>query len=115
MGLKDLKTAYASLQEFSLLAQSIKPIMTDPAVSREEKRKALSGLCNTLSEPAFNNGIVVKQIMTIINMKEDVCKEYPDTITQVNGILAWCPRMAIHRKDLTKEAEKHRKQYGLNI
>jgi F0F1-type ATP synthase delta subunit len=115
MGIKDLLKTPGALQEFSLIAQSIKPVMTDPKVSRKDKRKTLSDMCDSLSEPTFNNGQVIKMIMQIINMKEDVCKEYSDTIAQVNGILGWLPRMAIHRKELTKEVEKHRKQFKLNI
>lgn len=115
MGLKDLKNAYSALTEFGLLARSIEPIMTDADISRNEKRKALSDLCNNLSESTFNNKIVVAQIMKIINMKEDVSKESPDTVAQVNEILRWCPRMAIHRKELTKEVEKHRKLYGMKL
>jgi len=115
MGLKDLIHTPSALQEFGVMAKPIKDTMIDPKVSRKDKRKALSDMCDSLSEPTFNNGQVIKMIMSIINMKEEVCKEYGDTIAQVNGILSWLPRMATHRKELTKEVEKHRKKYGLNI
>lgn len=115
MGIKDLLKTPGALQEFGVMARTIEKTMTDSKVSRKDKRAALSGMVNTLSESTFNNPQVLKMIMQIINMKEDVCKEYPDTISQVNGVLGWCPRMAIHRKELTKEVEKHRKKYGLKI
>ena len=113
--LKDLVTSFSSLQEFGRLAQAILPIMKDADVSRDEKRKILNDLVNELSDRTFGNPLVVKQIMIIINMKEEVCKEYANTDSQVNGILSWLPRMAKHREVLKEEVAKHRKQYGLQI
>lgn len=113
--IKDLFGAYPALQEFGVLAKSIHPIMTDPSVSRDTKRKTLNDLVNSLSDKAFSNSIVVGQIMKIINMKQEICKDYKDTETQVDGILSWCPRMKEHREVLVKEVGEHRKQYRMKL
>ncbi len=115
MGLKDLVTAAPALQEFGLLARGIEPIMTDPTVSREEKRKVLSQLVNELSDKAFNNKIVIEQVFKIINMKEEECKKFEDTESQVDFIIGWCPRLEQKREALSKEVEKHRKQFRVKV
>ena len=115
MGLRDLVNSAPALQEFGVVARVILPVMKDATISRSAKRKTLSDAVDSLSEKTFSNSIVVSQIMTIINMKEDVCKEYKDTEAQVNGILSWIPRMKQHRDVLKKEVAKHRKQYGLKL
>ena len=115
MNLKDILTANKAIQEFSMMAQSIKPIMTDPEVTRAEKRKTLCSLVDKLSDSTLNNDFVAGMIMKIINMKEDVCKEYPDAESQVSGILEWLPRMKVHRGKLLDEVVKHRREYRLNI
>ena len=113
MSIKDIVTSYPALQEFGMMARAILPIMTDANVSRDEKRQTLNNLVNELSDKTFTNSMVVKQIMQIINMKEDVCKEFTDAQSQVEGILLWLPRMSQHRDKLEKEVRNHRKQYGL--
>ena len=113
--LKDIVTGFPALSEWGNIAKAILPIMTDATASVEEKRKALNMAINELSEKSFNNQIVVNQIMTIINMKEQTCRMYSNTEAQVKGILSWLPRMEKHKDILTKEVKKHRKQYGLNI
>jgi hypothetical protein len=115
MGIKDLFTSFSALSEFGNLSRSILPIMTDKDVSIIEKRKTLCQLVDNLSEKAFNNKIVLGQIFKIINMKEEICKEYVDTESQVNGILEWCPRLKEHKKELSKEVEKARKSCGMKI
>lgn len=100
-------------QEFSLALQAIQPIMTDPNEPRGKKRETLNMMVDALSEKAFKLKPVAEQVMTIINMKEEVCGEYPDSEAQVEGILGWLPRMAGHRDMLLGEVKRHRKQYGL--
>ncbi len=115
MSIKDLVTSYPALQEFGNMARAILPIMTDPNENRDSKRKALNNLANELSEKTFKNKIIAQQIMQIINMGEEVCEEYPDAESQVQGILSWIPRMELHRDILKKEVIKHRKSFGLKI
>jgi hypothetical protein len=98
-----------------MMTRAILPIMTDAEVSRDTKRKTLNTLVIELSDRTFANGMVAKQIMEIINMKEEVCKEYDDTNAQVVGILSWLPRMSVHRDKLAEEVKKHRKSYGLKL
>ncbi len=102
-------------QEFRFALQVIQPIMTDPVASREEKRETLNMMVNELSESTLKLKPVVEQIMTIINMKEDVCKEYPDSETQTEGILVWLPRMKEHRAMLLEAVKKGRKSYRLKV
>lgn len=115
MGIKDLLTAAPAVSELGVFLKPIQPTMTDPKVSREEKRTTLNIMVETLSDKTFKNGVVATQIMQIINMKEDVSKEYPDTESQVKGILSWLPRMEYHKDKLTKEVARHRKLYGLKV
>jgi hypothetical protein len=103
------------VNEFKLMAEAILPVMTDASVSRSAKRKTLSDMVDNLSEDTFKHKEIAEQIMEIINMKEDVCKEYVDAEAQVCGILSWIPRMEQHRTLLKNEVIKHRKHYGLNI
>ena len=115
MGIKNLITSYPALQEFGLVAKAILPLMTDVNVSRTEKRGILNDAVNGLSDKTFNNSMVADQIMIIINMKEDVCREYPDTESQVNGILEWLPRMSKHRDKLYRKVKQSRKSFGLKL
>ena len=105
-------TAWA---EFGIAARIIVPTMTDAKLKRSTKRKTLCAMVNELTEDTFKHGVIAKQIMKIINMKEDVCKEYHSTDAQVKGILSWLPRMELHRDKLTKTVEKYRKEYGLTL
>jgi hypothetical protein len=111
--IKDILTSYSALTELSKCANVILPTMKDPNVPREEKRKMLNVLVNELSEKTFMNGMIADQIITIINMKEEVCKEYSDTESQVFGIIEWTPRMAYHKDRLIKAVRKNRIDYGL--
>lgn len=105
----------AEAQEFRYSLEVIRPTMTDPKESRDTKRKVLNTMVETLSESTFKLAPVAEQIMEIINMKEDVCKEYKDTEAHVNGVLSWLPRMKMHRERLKNKIEKQRKRYGLKI
>ena len=105
----------AEVNEFKLMTEAILPVMSDASVSRIAKRKTLCEMADNLSEDTFKHKEIAGQIMEIINMKEDVCKEYIDAEAQVNGILSWIPRMGQHRKLLKNEVIKHRKHYGLKI
>jgi len=103
------------MQEFRIALQLIEPIMTDAKVSRDEKRSTLNMLVNELSDKAFKLKPVAEKIMTIINMKKEVCQEYADSEEQTNGILGWLPRFKEHRDMLLKEVKQHRKEYELKI
>ena len=112
-GIKDILGGYSSLQEFGLLVNAIKPIMIDTETSRDEKRKVLCQLVDKLSEKSFNNSIVLKQIFIIINMKEEECKKFIDTQTQVDSIITWLPRMSEKYNELYKEVSNHRRKFNL--
>jgi hypothetical protein len=106
---------YSGAQELSLSLQSVQDIMTNSKVPRTEKRKTLCMVVEELSDKTFNNKFVAKQIIKVINIKEDVCKEYQNTEAQVQGILGWLPRMEYHRGLLVKAVTNNRKKFGLNI
>ncbi len=110
-----LATHPKAVQEFRIGLVAIQPIMTDPKESREKKRETLNMMVNELSENTFKLKPIIEQIMTIINMKEEVCKEYPDSETQTDGILSWLPRMKIYRLMLIAEVKRNRKSYGLRL
>ena len=101
--------------EFGIAAKILLPTMTDPKIKRSTKRKELCAMVNVLTDDTFKHGFIAKQLMKIINMKEDVCKEYINTAQQVRGILSWLPRMELHRDALIKEVSKHRDKYGLTL
>ena len=103
------------LQEFRFALNLIAPVMSNPEETREEKRATLNILVQELSDSAFKLKPIIEQIMTIINMKEDVCLEYPDSEAQTDGILGWLPRMKEHRELLLSEVTKHRKAYKLKV
>ena len=113
--IKDIITSFPALSEWGNIAKAILPIMKDASATVEEKRKALNMAVNELSEKSFDNRIVVNQIMSIVNMKEQVCRMYADTEAQVKGILSWLPRMEQHKDILIAEVKKHRKQCGINL
>ncbi len=104
---------FSAMQELGISLRAIQPIMTDAKELREKKRRTLNMMVNELSEDTFKRGFVINQIMPIINMKEEICKEYTDTEGQVEGILRWLPRMRKHQDKLKKEVNKHRKKFGL--
>ena len=103
----------AEASEFRFALNAIQPIMTDSEVSRDAKRKTLSMLADELSEKTFKLKPVARMIMTIINMKEEVCREYADSESQMEGILGWLPRFKEHRDMLLQEVKHHRKNYRL--
>jgi len=103
------------LQEFQSVCEAIQPIMVNPQETREKKRQTLNMMVNELTEGAFKLKPIIEQIMFIINMKEDVCREYSDSESQVDGILEWLPRMRKHRGILVKIVKEHRGKYGLKI
>lgn len=103
------------VQEFRNALQSIQPIMVDPKASRDEKRKTLCMMVNELSENVFKLKPIAEQIMTIINIKEEVCREYADSEVQVEGILGWLPRMAKYRGMLLEEVRAKRISYRLKV
>lgn len=102
-------------QEFSLSLQAIQPVMIDSNISRDNKRQTLNMMVSQLSEKTFKLEPIAEQIMTIINMKKEVCQEYSDSEAQTNGILGWLPRMKEHRALLLKEVKKHRAENGIVI
>lgn len=104
-----------AMQEFSLILQAIQPVMTDPQETRDTKRGTLSMAVDLLSESTFKLKPVAEQIMGIINMKEEVCREYLDSESQTDGILEWLPRMKEYRKMLLEEVKGSRKSFGLNV
>ena len=103
------------LREFKRALDAIAPIMTDPQETRYYKRETLNMMVDELTEGTFKLQSVAEQITTIINMKEDVCKEYADSTLQTDGILEWLPRMKDHRDVLLKEVKKHRGKYQLTV
>ncbi len=113
--LKSMAIYPEAVREFQFALQTIQSIMIDSKASREEKRQALCMMVNELSEDTFKLKPIVKQILTIINMKEDICREYADGETQTNGILGWLPRMREHRDLLFGEVKKHRRKYRLDV
>ncbi len=110
-----MMTHQKETQEFRNALQAIAPIMTDLQETREVKRRTLCMMVDELSENTFKLKPIAEQIMTIINMQEEVCREYLDSEKQTDGILGWLPRMKVHRDTLLKEVQKHRKEYGLKI
>lgn len=106
---------FKQLSEFGNMARAILPVMTDPKISRDEKRKTLRQLTENLSEKTLKNGVVAGQIMEIINMKEDECRKFLNTNVQVNAILSWLPRMECHWGKLAERVKKNRAKYGLKI
>lgn len=113
--IKDILHAAPALSEFGNMANAIKPAMMDTTLSRDDKRALLNEGVNELSEKTFKNKIVAEQILIIVNMKEDVCKEYPNTEAQVQGVLEWLPRMSEHRELLTTKVRKARNSFGLKL
>ena len=101
--------------ELTFKWNTIQPLMTDKNEPRETKRKILCGMVDSLSDKTFNLEPIVEKIITVINMKEDVCKEYPDSESQVNGILEWLPRFIKYKDKLFYEVNRNRKQYGLKV
>ncbi len=99
--------------EFRVAIGTIQPIMVDGAKGREEKRKTLCGMVDSLSDGCFAR--FVPQIIGIINMGEEVCREYSDSESQVRGILGWLPRMEKFHSKLLKEVKKQRRKYRLVI
>ena len=102
-----------ALGEFNGAVNTIKPVMTDPNTSKEQRRETLCVMADELSEYTFDK--FVGKIMVIINMKEDVCSEYKNTEAQVTGILKWIPRMERHIDKLTKKVKENRNKYGLKV
>ncbi len=102
-------------QEFSFGCQAILHIMSNPQETRNSKREALNMMVNELSEKTFKLLPVIEQVITIINMKQDVCEEYTDSESQTDGILEWLPRMKNYRGVLFKEVKKHRGNYQLVV
>lgn len=81
--------------------------------NRTAIRKLLNDKVNALTDKTFNKSYTADVIITYINAKEYICKEYPDTKSQVDSILEWLPRMKKYRDKLEKYVSKYRKQYGL--
>ncbi len=104
-----------AMREFKFALDAIAPVMTDPQETRVKKRETLNMMVNELTEGTFKLLPVVEQIMSIINMKQDVCMEYTSTMSQADGILGWLPRMKKYRSILFKEVKKQRRKYQLNV
>lgn len=109
----DIKNYPKAWQEFSLLCMPIRDDMRNPEITREEKRKILNTLVESLSEETLKNGKIADSIITIISMKKDICDLYPSTRAQLDSIYQWCPRMKLHEGRLLKAINKNRKLYNL--
>jgi hypothetical protein len=104
-----------ALTEMGNCAKAILPTMTDPTVSKEDKRITLNTMVNELSESTFKQGVIADQIMVIINMQEEECAKFEDTEEQVDFILTWLPRMELHKDRLAKKIAFNRKKFGLEV
>ena len=99
-------------QEFLRGSLKMQATMVNPFKSRETKRKTLCEFTDSLSEETFVQ--FIPEIMVIINMKKDVCKEYDDSETQTEGILKWLPRMGEFKDLLHEVVKQHRQKHGFN-
>ena len=99
-------------QEFLRGSLKMQATMVNPFKSKETKRKTLCKFTDSLSEETFNQ--FIPEIITIINMKKDICKEYADSGTQVDGILKWLPRMEAFKELLQLTVKQHRQKHGFS-
>ena len=104
-----------AVQEFKFALDAIAPVMNDQRETRENKRKTLNMMVNALTEETFKLLPVAEQIIGIINMKQDICMEYADSQSQVEGILEWLSRMKAYRDILLGEVKNHREEYQLKV
>ena len=83
------------------------------AGNRTAIRKLLNDKVNKLTDKTFNKSYTADVIITYINAKQEICKQYSDTKAQVDGVLEWLPKMVKYRDKLEKYISKERKKYGL--
>ena len=95
--------------------KAIEPVLKDPSIPRQEKRKTLNQMVENLSDKTFEQGYVANIIIRMINMKEEICKQFKNTDAQVVEILSTMPRMAKHRDKLNDTVKSYRKQYKLTV
>jgi hypothetical protein len=112
--LKDLKAVQGSKELQGLIyAWSVyKKGNTD---TRAKQRETFSLLLNQLTEETFQKEEVAMAIIGMINMLEDVCKEYENADAQVNGIISFLPRMEYWRVKLEEVVKESRQKYNLPI
>ena len=106
------KSLESMQQEFLRGSLKMQATMVNPFKSRETKRKTLCEFIDSLSKETFEQ--FIPEIMVIINMKKDVCKEYADSQAQVAGILAWLPRMKAFKDMLHEVVKQHRQKHGFS-
>jgi hypothetical protein len=105
-------------KEFQSATRVLSPMFEEAKngnISIQELRSAINGAVGELSEETFSKDFIADTILSWINVREDVSKQFPDTNTQVQSILLWLPRMAWHKDRLEKYVNKYRKQYGLKL
>ena len=101
--------------EFRMQLLSIEPILKDPILTRQNKRKALNRLVENLSEKTFKLDFIANMIIGMINMRKEVCQEFKNTDAQVNDILATMPRMKLHKDKIAQKVQYYRRQYNLSL
>lgn len=101
--------------EFQNTIRVLNPIFLDATATVQDKRSAINSVVNELSDETFSKDFVVDIIISWINVKEDISKQFADVDSQVQSILAWLPRMAEHKDKLEKYVKKYRKQFGLKL
>ena len=87
--------------------------LRNPFASREKKREALSKFTNSLTEDTFK--ATIPYIVDMVNKKEDVCRKFIDTSSQVDDIISWLPRMKEQREFLILVIKEIRGKYGLEV
>jgi hypothetical protein len=112
--LKKLK-AVKDNRDFQGLVYSWQQYLKDNTDTRVKKRETFNLLLNQLREEVFQKEEVAIAIIGMINMLEDVCKEYENTDAQVNGIISFLPRMEYWRVKLEEVVKESRQKYNLPI
>lgn len=101
--------------EFQAGIRAIQPVMMDKDVLAGEKRRVLCAMVDNLSQEVFDKPYIADAIITMINVKENICKQYDSVDSQVNGILGWLPRMKQYRSKLEKYVKEYRSKYGMEL
>jgi molecular chaperone DnaK (HSP70) len=103
----------AKVQEFGFMLKAAEPVLRNDMATREEKRRSFAILVDSLSDETFKDKYIGKQLIVMINMKEEICKEFSNSESQIKDILTRLPRMQYHIKEITKAVNKRRKEYKL--